>query len=38
MDLLSRLFIFSPLKENKNFTKEFMRKISELVALKSVMS
>ena len=34
MDLLSRLFIFSPMKENKKFTKEFTRNISELAAWK----
>ena len=34
MDLLSRLFTFSPMKEKKTFTKEFTRNISELAALK----
>ena len=34
MDLLSRLFIFSPMKENKKFTDVFTRNISELAALK----
>ena len=38
MDLLSRLFIFSPMKENKKFTNVFTRNISELAALKLVMS
>ena len=37
MDLLSRLFIFSPMKENKKFTNVFTRNISELAALKLVM-
>ena len=32
MDLLSRLFIFSPMKENKKFTNVFTRNISELAA------
>ena len=30
--------IFSPMKENKKFTNVFTRKISELAALKLVMS
>ena len=30
MDLLSRLFIFSPIKENKKFTNEVIRNISEI--------
>ena len=34
MDLLSRLFIFSPMKENKKFTNVFTQNISKLVALK----
>ena len=34
MNLLSRLFIFSPVKENKKLTKEFTRSISELAAWK----
>ena len=38
MDLLSCLFIFSPMKENKKFTNVFTRNISELAALKLVMS
>ena len=39
MDLLSRLFIFSPIKEKKKFTNEFTRNISELAAaLKLEMS
>ena len=38
MDLFSRLFIFSPMKENKKFTDVFTRNISELGALKLVMS
>ena len=38
MDLLSRLFIFSPVKENKKSTNVFTRNISELAALKLVMS
>ena len=38
MYLLSRLFIFSPMKENKKFTNVFTPKISELAALKLVMS
>ena len=33
MDLLSRLFIFSPIKENKKFTNVFTRNISELATL-----
>ena len=32
MDLLSRLFIFSPMKENKKFTNVFTRNTSELTA------
>ena len=36
MDLLSRLFIFSPTKENKKFTNAFTRNISELAALKLI--
>ena len=36
MDLLSRLFIFSPMKENKKFTDVFTRNISEFAALKLV--
>ena len=35
MDLLSRLFIFSPTEKNKKFTNVFTRNISELAALKS---
>ena len=38
MDLLSRLFIFSPTEKNKKFTNVFIRNISELAALKLVMS
>ena len=38
MDLLSRLFIFSPMKENKKFTNVFTGNISELAALELVMS
>ena len=40
MDLLSRLFIFSPMKENKKFTNVFSRNISEFIiaAIKLVMS
>ena len=38
MDLLSRLFIFSPMKENEKFTNALTRNISELAALKLVMS
>ena len=38
MDLLSRLIISSPMKENKKFTNVFTRNISELAALKLVMS
>ena len=38
MDLLSRLFIFSPMKEDKKFTNVFTRNFSELAALKLVMS
>ena len=38
MDLLSHLFILSPIKENKKFTNVFTRNISELAALKLVMS
>ena len=34
MDVLSRLFIFSPMKENKKFTSVFTRNITELAALK----
>ena len=34
MDLLSRLFIFSPMKEKKKFANVFTRNISELAALK----
>ena len=34
MDLLSRLFIFSPMKENKKFTNVFTLNISELATLK----
>ena len=30
MDLLSRLFIFSPIKENKKFTNVVIRNISEI--------
>ena len=30
MDLLSRLFIFSPMKEKKTFTNVFIRNISSL--------
>ena len=30
MDLLSRLFIFSPMKEKKKFTNVFIRNISSL--------
>ena len=37
MDLLSRLF-FPPVKENKKFTNIFTRNISELAALKLVIS
>ena len=37
MDLFSRLFIFSPMKENVKFTNVLTRNISEL-ALKLVMS
>ena len=36
MDLLSRLFIFTPMKENKKFTIASTRNISELAALKIV--
>ena len=32
MDLLSRLFIFSPMKESKKFTNVFTQNISELAA------
>ena len=39
MDLVSRLFIFSPMKENKKFTNVLViQNISELAALKLVMS
>ena len=38
MDLLCRLYIFSPMKENKKFTNVLTRNISELAALKLVMS
>ena len=38
MDLLSRLFIFSPMKGNKKFTNVFTRNISELAALRLVMT
>ena len=38
MDLLRRLFIFSPMKENEKFTNVFTRNISELAALKLVLS
>ena len=38
MDLLSHLFIFSPMKENKKFTNVFTRNTSKLAALKLVMS
>ena len=39
MDLISRLFIFSPMKENKKFTNVLViQNISELAALKLVMS
>ena len=41
MDLLSRLFIFSPMKENKKFTNVFTQNISEFnsdINLKVVMS
>ena len=38
MNFLSRLFIFYPIKENKKFTKVFTRNISDLAALKLVMS
>ena len=33
MDLLGRLFIFSPMKENKKFTNVFTQNISELVVM-----
>ena len=39
MDLISRLFIFSPMKENKKITNVLViQNISELAALKLVMS
>ena len=38
MDLLSRSFIFSPTEKNKKFTNVLTRNISEIVALKLVMS
>ena len=38
MELLSRMFIFSPMKENKKFTNVVIQNISELAALKLVMS
>ena len=38
MDLLSCLFIFSPTEKNKKFKNVFTRNISELAALKLVMS
>ena len=37
MDLLSRLFLFSPMEKNEKFTNVFTRTISELAALKLVM-
>ena len=37
MDILSRLFVFSPTEKNKKFTDVFTRNISELAALKLVM-
>ena len=38
MDLLSCLVIFSPMEKNKKFTDVFTQNISELAALKLVMS
>ena len=38
MDLLRSLFIFSPTEKNKEFTNVFTRNISEIAALKLVMS
>ena len=38
MDLLGRLFIFSIVKENKKFANVLTRNISEIAALKLVMS
>ena len=38
MDLLSRLFIFSPTEKNKKFTNVLIRNISELAELILVMS
>ena len=38
MDLLSHLFIFSPVEKNEKFTNVFTRDISELAGLKLVMS
>ena len=38
MDLLSCLFIFSPMKVNKTFTNVVTQNISEIAALRLVMS
>ena len=38
MDLLSHLFVLSPMKENNKFTNVFTQNISELLAVKVVMS
>ena len=38
MDLLTRLFILSPMEKNEKITNVFTRNISELAALKLVMS
>ena len=38
IDLLSPLFIFSLMKENKKFTNVFTQNISELATLQAVMS
>ena len=38
IDLLSPLFIFSSMKENKKFTNVFTQNISELATLQVVMS
>ena len=38
MDLLSRLYLFSPMEKNAKFTNVFTRNISELAALKLVVT